>query len=36
VGVDQGFALFIVDEEALEGERLYVLQAMRDLCRIRT
>jgi len=29
-----GFVSFIVDEEALEGERLYVLRAMRDLCRM--
>ena len=30
----QGFVSFVVDEEALEGERLYVLRAMRDLCRM--
>lgn len=29
-----GFISFIVDEEALEGERLYVLRATRDFCRI--
>jgi len=29
----QGFVAFIVDEERLEGETLYVLRAMRDLCR---
>ncbi|MDK2988883.1 MAG: release factor glutamine methyltransferase, partial [Methanoculleus sp.] len=29
-----GFVSFVVDEEALEGERLYVLRAMRDLCRM--
>ncbi len=30
----EGFVSFIVDEEALEGETLYVLRAMRDLCRM--
>ena len=30
----QGFVSFVVDTEALEGERLYVLRAMRDLCRM--
>ncbi|MDK2890487.1 MAG: release factor glutamine methyltransferase [Methanoculleus sp.] len=30
----EGFISFVVDEEALEGERLYVLRAMRDLCRM--
>ncbi|MDD3071838.1 MAG: class I SAM-dependent methyltransferase [Methanoculleus horonobensis] len=30
----QGFVSFVVDEEPLEGERLYVLRAMRDLCRM--
>ena len=29
-----GFVSFIVDEERVENEILYVLQAMRDLCRI--
>ncbi|MDV2480532.1 methyltransferase [Methanoculleus sp. Wushi-C6] len=29
-----GFVSFIVDEERLEGETLYVLRAMRDLCRM--
>ncbi|BBL69088.1 HemK2/MTQ2 family protein methyltransferase [Methanoculleus chikugoensis] len=29
-----GFVSFVVDEEPLEGERLYVLRAMRDLCRM--
>jgi len=29
----QGFVSFIVDSEPLEGETLYVLRAMRDLCR---
>ena len=29
-----GFVSFVVDEEALEGERLYVLRAARDLCRM--
>ena len=29
-----GFVSFVVDEEALEGERLSVLRAMRDLCRM--
>jgi release factor glutamine methyltransferase len=29
----QGFVSFIVDEEPLEDETLYVLRAMRDLCR---
>ncbi|MDD4566923.1 putative methyltransferase [Methanoculleus chikugoensis] len=29
-----GFISFVVDEEVLEGERLYVLRAMRDLCRM--
>ncbi|WOX55874.1 MULTISPECIES: HemK2/MTQ2 family protein methyltransferase [unclassified Methanoculleus] len=32
--VRAGFVPFIVDEEALEGEVLYVLRAMRDLCRM--
>ncbi len=31
-----GFVSFIVDEERLEGETLYVLRAMRDLCRVGT
>jgi len=31
-----GFVSFVVDEEALEGEKLYVLRAMRDLCRMGT
>jgi len=31
----QGFVSFIVDIEVLEGETLYVLCAMRDLCRMR-
>lgn len=30
----EGFVSFVVDEEPLEGERLYVLRAMRDLCRM--
>ncbi|MDI3506516.1 HemK2/MTQ2 family protein methyltransferase [Methanoculleus receptaculi] len=30
-----GFVSFIVDEEPLEGETLYVLRAMRDICRMR-
>ena len=30
----KGFVSFIVDTEALEGETLYVLRAMRDLCRM--
>jgi release factor glutamine methyltransferase len=30
----QGFVSFIVDEEPLEDETLYVLRAMRDLCRM--
>lgn len=29
-----GFVSFVVDEERLEGETLYVLRAMRDLCRM--
>ncbi len=29
-----GFVSFIVDEERVEGETLYVLRAMRDLCRM--
>lgn len=29
-----GFVSFVVDEEPLEGESLYVLRAMRDLCRM--
>ncbi|WP_292517185.1 HemK2/MTQ2 family protein methyltransferase [Methanoculleus sp.] len=29
-----GFVSFIVDEQAIEGERLYVLRAARDLCRM--
>jgi len=29
-----GFVSFIVDEEKVEGETLYVLRAMRDLCRM--
>lgn len=29
-----GFISFVVDQENCEGERLYVLRAMRDLCRI--
>jgi len=29
-----GFVSFVVDEEALEGETLYVLRTMRDLCRM--
>ncbi len=29
-----GFVSFVVDTEALEGETLYVLRAMRDLCRM--
>ena len=29
-----GFVSFIVDEEKLDGETLYVLRAMRDLCRM--
>jgi len=31
----QGFVSFIVDTESLEGETLFVLRAMRDLCRMR-
>ncbi len=31
-----GFVSFIVDEEKVEGETLYVLRAMRDLCRMGT
>ena len=30
-----GFVSFIVDEEKLDGETLYVLRAMRDLCRMK-
>nr|WP_303714516.1 HemK2/MTQ2 family protein methyltransferase [Methanoculleus marisnigri] len=30
----QGFVSFVVDEEVLEDETLYVLRAMRDLCRM--
>ena len=30
----QGFVSFIVDNESLEGETLFVLRAMRDLCRM--
>ncbi|MDN7011583.1 methyltransferase [Methanoculleus sp. FWC-SCC3] len=30
----EGFVSFVVDEEPLEGERLYVIRAMRDLCRM--
>lgn len=30
----QGFVSFIVDEEQVEDETLYVLRAMRDLCRM--
>ncbi len=29
-----GFISFVVDQEGCEGEMLYVLRAMRDLCRI--
>ncbi|KLK88246.1 methylase [Methanoculleus sediminis] len=29
-----GFVSFVVDEEPIEGERLYVLRGMRDLCRM--
>jgi release factor glutamine methyltransferase len=29
-----GFVSFIVDEERVEDETLYVLRAMRDLCRM--
>lgn len=29
-----GFVSFVVDTEALEGERLYILRAVRDLCRM--
>jgi len=32
----QGFVSFVVDEEALEDETLFVLRAMRDLCRMGT
>ncbi len=31
----QGFVSFIIDSEPLEGETLYVLRAMRNLCRLR-
>jgi release factor glutamine methyltransferase len=31
----QGFISFVVSEERIEGEVLYVLRAMRDLCRMR-
>lgn len=31
----QGFVSFIVDTEAIGGETLYVIRAMRDLCRMR-
>lgn len=30
----EGFVSFIIDEESLEDETLYVLRAMRDVCRI--
>jgi release factor glutamine methyltransferase len=30
-----GFVAFVVESERLEGETLYVLRAMRDLCRMR-
>ncbi len=30
----QGFVSFIVDSEPLEDETLYVLRAMRDVCRM--
>lgn len=30
----QGFVSFIVDSEPLEGETLYVIRAMHDLCRL--
>ncbi|NLA99366.1 MAG: methylase, partial [Methanomicrobiales archaeon] len=29
-----GFISFVVDTEALEGERLFILRAVRDLCRM--
>jgi len=32
----KGFVSFVVDEEVIEGETLYVLRAMRDLCRMGT